>query len=80
MPFAFNPDDRPARLFRFVERGTLPSRNLIAIYVEKDNLLIIDREHYEKMTSVEQKQLLRTHSASTLVDNPLPDDDLEKAA
>lgn len=62
MAFAFNPDNRPARLFRYVEPGTLPAANLLAVYVESQNLLIIDREHFERLSDINRHLLLRTHS------------------
>ena len=54
MAFAFNPDDRPARLLRFVEPGTLPDADLVAVYDEPNNLVIIDRELFEQLKSVDQ--------------------------
>lgn len=62
MAFAFNPDDGPARIIRYVEPGTLPSANLLAIYDKSQNLLIIDREHFERLDWIDRHQLLRTHS------------------
>jgi len=60
MAFAFNPDDRPARLFRYMEPGAMPGDNLLTLYYEEQNLLIINREEFEKLTDFEQKQVLRT--------------------
>jgi hypothetical protein len=60
MAFAFNPDDGPARLFRYVAPGTLPAANLLAIYDKTKNLLIIDREHFERLSDVERHRVLRT--------------------
>jgi hypothetical protein len=63
--FAFNPDDGPARLMRYVEPGTLPGRNILAIYDKTINLLIIDREKFNTLSDVEKKLLLRTHAPVT---------------
>lgn len=60
MGFAFNPDDRPARLFRYVARGTLPDSDLRALYDEKQNLLIIDREWFDALTATEKQLVLKT--------------------
>lgn len=60
MVFAFNPDDGPPRLFRYVEPGTLPSRDLLSIYDKTQNLLIIDRAHFAKLSDVEKHFVLRT--------------------
>jgi hypothetical protein len=61
MAFAFNPDDGPARIFRYVDRGTLPDANLLAIYDKSQNLLIIDRGHFARLTDIEKRFVLRTH-------------------
>jgi hypothetical protein len=63
--FAFNPDVGPARLMRYVEPGTLPGENLLAVYDKSINLLIIDREKFETLTKVERSLLLRTHAPVT---------------
>lgn len=67
MAFAFNPDDGPARLIRYVEPGTLPSANLLAIYIKSQNLLIIDREHFERLDWLDKHRLLRTQQPYTEV-------------
>lgn len=79
MPFAFNPDDGPPRLIRFVEPGTLPDKNLLAIYVKSDNLLIVDRKLYDTLSPVQQKLTLRTHKSSLTVDVG-GEDEIEDAA
>jgi hypothetical protein len=61
MAFAYNPDDRPARLIRYVEPGTLPTKDLMALYDKGQNLLIIDRAHFEKLSRAEQNILKKTH-------------------
>lgn len=69
MVFAFNPDDGPARLFRYVEPGTLPGANLLAIYVKHQNLLIIDRELFNQLTDTERHLVLRTQEPSLEVEH-----------
>lgn len=60
MAFAFNPDDGPARLIRYVERGTLPGVGLRALYDKDTNLLIVDREWFDGLTATERHLVLRT--------------------
>ena len=68
MAWAFNPDDRPARLFRYVEPGTLPSRDIISLYDKSSNLLIIDRVNFAKLTPMQKHLVLRTHEPCIEVD------------
>lgn len=63
--FAFNPDNGPARLFRYVEPGVLPD-DVICVFHEDDNLLIINRELFELLSDVEKKQVLRTREPSLI--------------
>lgn len=63
MGFAFNPDGGPARIIRYVEAGTLPATNLLALYDKSQNLLIIDREYFEKLSDTEQHIVLRTQKS-----------------
>lgn len=65
MAFAFNPDDGPARIIRYVEPGTLPAAKLLAIYDHTQNLLIIDREHFQRLDWLDRHKLLRTHKPFT---------------
>ena len=60
-----DPIDGPARLMRYVEPGTLPGKNILAIYDKDNNLLIIDREKFGTLTKLEQRALLRTHEPVT---------------
>lgn len=61
--FAFNPDNGPARLFRYVEPGVLPS-NVVSIFHEKDNLLIINKGLFDLLSDFDKKQVLRTREPS----------------
>jgi hypothetical protein len=60
MAFAFNPDDGPARLIRYVARGTLPGVGLRTLYDKSANLLIIDQLWFDGLTTTEQHLVLRT--------------------
>ncbi len=61
MAFPFNPDNGLPRLIRYVEPGTLPAANLLALYDKSQNLLIIDREHFERLDWIDRHCTLRTH-------------------
>jgi hypothetical protein len=61
MVFAFTPDDRPARLMRYVDRGTLPDATLVCIYIHEQNLLIIDKDHFAALNDNDKRTVLRTH-------------------
>jgi hypothetical protein len=63
MVFAFTPDDRPARIMRYVDRGTLPDASLVSIYIYEQNLLIIDRDHFASLNDNDKRSVLRTHHA-----------------
>lgn len=65
MDFAFTPANGPPRLIRYVERGTLPGANLLSIFNEKENLLIIDKDHYESLGATERHMALRTRQSFT---------------
>jgi hypothetical protein len=60
MAFSFNPDDGPARIIRYVARGTLPEVGLRALLDKKANLLIIDRDWFEALSSTDQQLVLKT--------------------
>lgn len=56
------------RLFRYVETGTLPLRNMLAVYDSSLNLLIIDRTLFGKLTPEDQRRTLCTQQSSLTVD------------
>ncbi len=64
MSFAFCPDDGPPRVMRYVLPGTLPGRDLLALYDKSKNLLIIDRDHFDRLPPYEQRAVLRTHHSA----------------
>jgi hypothetical protein len=61
MAFAMNPDEGYARIFRYVEPGTLPSRNLLCVYDRSQNLLVIGKEKFAQLSDTERHLVLRTH-------------------
>lgn len=54
----FNPDDGPARLFRYVEVMPLP--HIIALFFARENLLLIDRELFDMLNDDQRRRVLRT--------------------
>jgi len=58
--FAFTNDAGLPRIIRYVEHGTLPHPKLISLFSEQSNLLVIDRDHYERITPDQRHSLLRT--------------------
>ena len=54
----FNPENGPARLFRWTE--TMPLPDIVSMYFEQQNLLLIDKEHFEKLSDEQRHILLRT--------------------
>jgi hypothetical protein len=70
LAFAFNPDDgRPARLIRYVAPGTLPSADLVALYDHDANLLILDKNNFEKLTDMQKHLVLRNTKFSAIETN-----------
>lgn len=56
MPFALVPDEGPPRLIRF----TTLSNDMLSILDTEKNLLMIDRERFQKLAADDQHMLLRT--------------------
>ena len=50
--------DTPARLFRWVKVMPLP--DILSLYFPKQNLLLIDRELYDRLDEEAQRKVLRT--------------------
>ncbi len=66
MTYALCPDNGPPRLWRFVAAGELGyegGRPIVTILLHKDNLLLIDKELYDKQGELQQHMLLRTQDA-----------------
>lgn len=64
MVFAFNPDNGPPRVIRFVDVLT---DNVLAVLDKKQNVLVIVRRHYERLSWVQQHRLLRTQELVTSI-------------
>jgi hypothetical protein len=60
--FALTPDNEPPRLIRFVDTLQVP---LLALYHQTENLLVVSREQYAKLTEAQQHILVRTHEPVT---------------
>ncbi len=54
MSLAFNPDDGPPRLLRFVGEGSVPTTDTLAVFDRANNLLIINRELYDTLDPMQQ--------------------------
>lgn len=67
MKFAFTPDDGPPRLERYVEAGTMPGKDLVALFDPKTNLLVINRELFDRLQKTDQHRVLRTQKTSLSV-------------
>lgn len=67
MKFAFTPDEGPPRLERYVEAGTLPGENLVALFDPANNLLVINRDLFEKLQPTDKHRVLRTRKTSLSV-------------
>lgn len=65
MTFAFNPDDGPARLFRYRPSSEFPHDEVLSILDAKNNTLVINSDRFEELAPVERQQLLRTHAPMT---------------
>jgi hypothetical protein len=63
MSFVFNPDDGPARIMRYVEPGSLPGSDTLAILDKSKNLLLIDRELFDRLDEIDKHQVLRSRTA-----------------
>jgi hypothetical protein len=61
---------KPARIIRYVLPGTLPARDLLSLYVESSNLLIVDRDHFERLSDENREIVLRTQEPALLIEYP----------
>lgn len=62
MSFNICPDDGPPRLWRFVAPGVLPEDLLCELH-KQQNLLVIDKEKFDKLIGLDQHIVLRTHES-----------------
>ena len=54
----FNPEDGPARLFRWVP--SLPLPNMLSLFFKRQNLLVIDKELFDMLSDDQRHRVLRT--------------------
>jgi hypothetical protein len=57
-----------SRIIRYVEPGTLPARDLLSLYDKSANLLIIDRDHFERLSDENREVVLRTQHSALLIE------------
>ena len=71
----FCPEGGLPRLTRFVERGVLPHVDLVSIFDDTKNLLIVSRPNFELLSEGDQRDVLRTQQPNVMlrrVPNRLP--------
>lgn len=57
--WAYLPEDgRPHRLIRFVTGAN--SGTTLAVYVEEDNVIYVDKKYYDALDSIDQGRVLAT--------------------
>lgn len=64
MDFALCPDHGPPRLIRFVSSAELPDDSCVSYLIAQDNLLLVNRHHYEQLTSTNQQRVITTHTTT----------------
>jgi hypothetical protein len=57
-----------SRIVRYVKRGTLPARDLLSLYDKSANLIIIDRDHFERLSDENREIVLRTQHSALLIE------------
>lgn len=53
-------NETPPRLYRFVQHGTMPCENILWLYDNETNLLLINQQHYDKLNPSDQRKVLNT--------------------
>lgn len=61
----FAPEGGPHRLLRFVPPGEMPSSDTLALYDQRNNLVIINKEAFDTLTAEQQYMTITT--TTTLV-------------
>lgn len=56
------------RLFRYVPAGALPGDDLVVVYDPTQNLLVINKDAYERLCESDRKVVQRTHRTLTTKD------------
>ena len=64
MDFTLCPDDGPPRLIRFVSADELPTTTTLYLLDSGNNLLRVNRELFEQLTSTEQQRVITTRTTT----------------
>ena len=59
------------RVIRYVLPGTLPARDLLALYDKSANLLIVDKDHFERLSDEDREVVLRTQESALMIEYPV---------
>jgi hypothetical protein len=59
-----------ARIIRYVLPGTLPGRDWLSLYDKSANLLIVDKDHFERLSDEDREAVLRTQEPSLSIEYP----------
>jgi hypothetical protein len=59
-----------ARIIRYVLPGTLPGRDWLSLYDKGANLLIVDRDHFERLSDEDREIVLRTQEPALSIEYP----------
>jgi hypothetical protein len=54
------------RLMRYVPAGALPHPEILVVYDPTHNLLVINRELFDRLDNMQQRETLRTHKTLTV--------------
>jgi hypothetical protein len=60
-----------SRVIRYVKRGTLPGCDLLSLYDRSENLLIVDEDHFERLSDVDREIVLKTEHSALLIEYPV---------
>jgi hypothetical protein len=55
-----NPTDGPPRLIRYVAPGVLPSDDIVSLFNPQQNLLLIDKDNFDRLTPAQRQLVLHT--------------------
>lgn len=65
---AFCPEGGLPRLFRYVNHMPLP--NIVAMLFRNENLLLIDREHWDRLDDTTRHRVMRTEEKLLEIEYP----------
>jgi hypothetical protein len=60
-----------SRVIRYVKQGTLPGCDLLSLYDRSENLLIVDEDHFERLSDVDREIVLKTEHSALLIEYPV---------